>query len=320
VYVTLEEFKGRRAIERGGMRRPAHPKDFDNPLLSRHFEARTGGSRGVGTRVLVDLDLLEHEAAYYSIFHSAFGVNGRPEALWFPPPPAVAGMKQALRRAKLGAPPTRWFSQSRPELTRATARSAVFTRYTIYMSRLLGRRLRAPQFVPPDRASVVAEWLAAQRQQGCPGVLGAGASSAARVCAAARERGLDISGTFFRISGEPYTAAKARIIADSGCTAASHYSMAEIGIIGVGCAAPIAVDDVHLLTDKVAVIQRDRPSAPAESRSVPSSTRRSCRAVRSSCSTWRAMITARSWHGTAAARSVRSGSSAISTPFAATTS
>jgi hypothetical protein len=97
VYVTLEEFKGRRAIERGGMRRPAHPKDFDNPLLSRHFEARTGGSRGVGTRVLVDLDLLEHEAAYYSIFHSALRRERAARS-------AVVPSAPGRRRHEAGAP------------------------------------------------------------------------------------------------------------------------------------------------------------------------------------------------------------------------
>lgn len=259
VYVTLEQFKGRQPIERPGLTVPVSAGDFDNPLLARHFEASTGGSRGgVGRRILIDFDLLAHEAAYYSVYLGAFGLHGRAEALWYPPPPGVAGIKQVFRRAKLGTPPARWFAQTRLAFGRGTVRHFLFTGYAVYASRLLGRPLPAPEYVPPDQASVVAEWLATQAKLGTPAVLAAGPSSAVRVCTAAAERGLDISDTFFRVAGEPYTPAKAKIIAAAGGRASPQYSMAEIGVIGMGCAAPGAVDEVHLLSDKVAVIQRDR--------------------------------------------------------------
>jgi len=60
VYVTLDEFKGRCPIQRPGLQFAVRPPDFDNPLLARHYEARSSGSRGVGTRVIIDLDLLTH--------------------------------------------------------------------------------------------------------------------------------------------------------------------------------------------------------------------------------------------------------------------
>ncbi len=51
VYVTLDEFKGRRPIRRGSLEVEVRPSDFDNPLLAHHVEARTSGSRGgVGRR------------------------------------------------------------------------------------------------------------------------------------------------------------------------------------------------------------------------------------------------------------------------------
>jgi hypothetical protein len=54
VYVTLEELKGRRPIRRGGAELAVRARDFDNPLLAAAYEASTGGSRGPGTRVLID--------------------------------------------------------------------------------------------------------------------------------------------------------------------------------------------------------------------------------------------------------------------------
>jgi hypothetical protein len=72
VYVTIEEFKGRKPIRRGHLVFAPDPGDFDNPLLLGHYESRTGGSRG--TRLVVDLDLLDYEAAQ-TIFLSQFGLN-----------------------------------------------------------------------------------------------------------------------------------------------------------------------------------------------------------------------------------------------------
>ena len=73
VYVTLEEFKGYRPLQRPGLELSVRAEDFDNPLTARHYEARTGGSTGAARRLLVDLDLLEHESSYHALFLAAAG-------------------------------------------------------------------------------------------------------------------------------------------------------------------------------------------------------------------------------------------------------
>ena len=78
-----------------------------------------------------------------------------------------------------------------------------------------------------------------------------------RVCEAARTEGLDIAGTAFRIGGEPYTPARNKVVTAAGCTAYPILQAHEVGRIGVTCAAKSAPDEVHLLTDKLAVLQRD---------------------------------------------------------------
>jgi hypothetical protein len=70
---------------------------------------------------------------------------------------------------------------------------------------------------------------------------------------------LDISRTTFRVAGEPFTPARLRIFAAAGCNAAPRYSMAEVGMIGIGCPHADEPDEVHLLGDKVAVITRPPP-------------------------------------------------------------
>ncbi len=261
VYLTLPEFKGRRPIARpGGLEIASTWRDFDNPLLRSHYEGRTSGSRGVGTRVLIDLDLLGHEAAYYHRVMDAFGLGrDRPIGLWRAVPPVASGLKAVLRYGKIGRAVERWFTPSRfGGEGFGDLKFALLTRYTILVGRLGGRRLAYPEFTPKEQASKVARWLARKRAEGRPALLDASASAGVRACLAAREEGLDIAGTFFRFGGEPLTAAKARAVADAGGRVCCHYSMAEVGLLGVACGDPSDLDDVHLVTDKVAAIQREK--------------------------------------------------------------
>jgi hypothetical protein len=258
VYVTLNEFKGRQPIQRPGLYFNVRPKDFDNPLLTKHYEASTGGSRGRGTRLPIDFDLLTHEAATHSLFLTSFDVVDRPMGLWRPLPPGLAGINNLLRHTKLGKQVERWFTQNKTSPNPENLKYFLFTNYTIYYSRLLGTPLPLPEYVPLERANKVAEWLALKKKQGTPAHLDTSASSGVRVCLAAKEQQLDIAGTIFRFGGEPYTQAKAQVVAETGSHAVCHYSMAEIGHIGIACAAPSYLDDVHLLKDKVAVIQREK--------------------------------------------------------------
>jgi hypothetical protein len=110
---------------------------------------------------------------------------------------------------------------------------------------------------------VIARWLAEQRSTGRPAQLDTNSSSGVRVCLAALDNGLDISGNFFRLGGEPYTQAKASIIHRAGCRAGCHYTITEVGRVGVACSAPEHVDEVHLLTEKFVFLQRAAPSDPA---------------------------------------------------------
>jgi phenylacetate-coenzyme A ligase PaaK-like adenylate-forming protein len=78
------------------------------------------------------------------------------------------------------------------------------------------------------------------------------------VCQAAIEHGLDIKGTHFFVAGEPLTEAKRQQIEAAGALVTPRYFITEIGIVGSGCPSTGAVDDVHLLSDSVVIIQRQK--------------------------------------------------------------
>jgi len=55
VYLTVDEFKGRRPATRGNATVAVNPDLLRNPLAAYHVPAHSGGSRGRGTPVLIDL-------------------------------------------------------------------------------------------------------------------------------------------------------------------------------------------------------------------------------------------------------------------------
>jgi hypothetical protein len=245
VYVSLDEFKGRSG-------------DFDNPLPDGSLLVASGGSRGPRRRVHMDLDLFEYEAAHHSVFHTAFGLWGRPFALWRALPPSSSGIANALRQAKVGGDVAHWFTPWKPKVDLESLKFSLFTGYTVLAGRACGTRVPRPEYCPPEAAVRVAHWLAEKKREGPPAVLDTQPALSIRTCLAAQDEGLDISGTFFRVGGEPYTESQAEVVAASGCRAVSHYTMAETGRLGMACADQNAPDDVHLLTDKVAVLQREK--------------------------------------------------------------
>jgi hypothetical protein len=259
VFITLDQFKGRAPIERLGFVLHTVSADFDSPILSSYLAAETGGSGGAPRRVRVDLDALGYEAAYALIAARRLGQETEPYAIWRPIPPAAAALKDLMRRAKAGLPVDRWFSQTDPNPLHG--RQAAFTSLMVRTANLWGARLAAPEYVPTEEAGVVAHWLAEQTASGRPGHMSLSASSAVRVCTAAQDLGLDISGTLFRVGGEPHTEAKAQFIREMGARSVNSYAMSEVGRIGVTCGNSAVLDQVHLVADKMALIQRP-PSNP----------------------------------------------------------
>lgn len=253
VRVSLEELKGRRPILRGGRSREVVAGDFDNPIGSSDFVGRGGGSRSAPRRVAVDLDVLEHEAAHLALFLRAAGLEGHAVGQWRAAPPGLAGIKDALRFAKLGAPVEAWFSPTRERAPRDVA----FTAYTLVAARASGRRIARPVHVPLDRPEPVLRWLERCAARGAPAFLSTTASAGVRLCLAATARRVEIEGTVLRLGGEPYTAAREEIVRAAGARAVCHYSMHEVGKVGMACTTPSARDDVHLLEDKVAAVHRD---------------------------------------------------------------
>jgi hypothetical protein len=253
VYVSLEEFKGRRPIVRGSTTIAVTEDDFDNPDLTSRLDVKSGGTRSAGTHVPVTLEFATALAEDTAVLFDEWRLWDHAQAIWLPM--GGSAFVALLIYAKLGRTPVKWFSHLRPREQEWSERVAP------WLLALLGAaarvRVARPEFAPAAAAPEIARWMAAMVREGRPPCLTTYASSAVRVGSAAVQAGLDLSGAAFVTIGEPMTGAKRRAIEPTGARVIVRYAMTEAGIIGYACGRPAAEDDLHALESDLAVIRRD---------------------------------------------------------------
>lgn len=254
VYLTREEFVGEVPTRRGGREAWFTPRDFENPTLGDGCVVSTGGTRTGGTRTKFDLELLADWAAHYALMLAEHDALEARHAAWFAPLPGGAGISTVLAAAKVGAPVERWFA---PYRQRAGwfAVHRMATHAVCHLARVAGAQAPIPEHVPLDQPHRIARWAA----RSAPSALHTYCSSALAVVRDAQASGLDLSRTCFFVTGEPFTAAKARAIGAAGARAVPMYGFTEAGFLGCGCAHSAGTDRVHLFTDAFAAIAGASP-------------------------------------------------------------
>ena len=249
VYVTYDEFKGRRKIVRGSTRFSATERDFDNPLVRPHWVVYTSGTRGRPGMVLRWLPLLDEITAGTGATLEAHGVAGARHVFWLTNPIA-----QMLNSTKLGQQTIGWLHPLRP----LPARARLGARYFALAGRLAGIRLPSPRFLDVQQAPLLVTWLARRPRDGRPLVLNTMPSSAVRVAIAARAAGIDLDGVTFHLQGEPVTEARRDHLVASGARVIANYGSIEAPTAANSCATSRQADDVHVFGDRFAVIERER--------------------------------------------------------------
>ncbi len=253
VYVTFEEFKGRKPMTRDGRKIAVTPRDFDNPFARRHFAFQTGGSTGVASSVAVDLDHIAERAPHDAVTLAAHGLRGVPSALWRGIIPDST-LGAILRRAYVGELPVRWFSHLGWRDSKHWLKYGAASCYVILLTRLLGMPMPLPEPTYVDQAAVVARWMSEMLKTYGQCLLYTNVSRGVRLCLAAEEAGLDLRGATIKGGGEPATSAKVRQFERAGVRYVSNYAMREAGSLASGCARPADGSDVHLFKDAYALI------------------------------------------------------------------
>lgn len=252
VYVTFEEFKGRKPLVRGGKTIPIQDSAFDNPLSPALYSGETGGSTGTASRGSSNLDQRLAWAPHYTLTFAAHNVLHVPAALWRGILPDGSGIGLCFQYAPFRAMFSRWFSHLDPHDVKI--RYPLMTYYMIAVARMFGMWIPSPEYVPLENALVVARWVHAtvKSHGGC--FVSVQVSRALRISLAAQQAGLDLTGATFEIAGEPVTPAKVREIEQCGAHTFATYGLSESGRIGMGCVNRLDPSDCHFLHDAFALI------------------------------------------------------------------
>jgi len=259
VRVSFEEWKGRRPIVRGGHTIAVAAHEFDNPLVRSGLSSGSSGTSGPRAKTYHDLGHILETIPFRLLSAEAHGMRGAPMALWFAPPPSIAGVNSTLAGVVMGYPPERWWTPVAPDI----APPAAFHRFAsgtfFALARLHGARLAAPEPLPLETPDAIVHWAreALDRAGRCE--IRAFASTGMRIARAARRLGIDLQGARLLCGGEAASPAKQRLIESCGARMISYYGSAECGPIGISCPSAADVRDLHLSGDRLAVIERPVP-------------------------------------------------------------
>jgi len=259
VYLAHDELKEKAPIVRSGELISVSERGYDNPLVTAEMETRSSGSRSKGTRTRHSISTQIYWEQYHSLLAQELGIQHDAFVALLPILPSVAGLTVSLRGSHFDWHVERWYAVGGN--LRHSGHYRAVTRAMILIGKMAGARCRFPTYLPENDFSPVAEYIARKKVAGKKCCVGGFVSAAVRVAAAARERGLDISGTVFSVGGEALTPAKRATIEAVGCEVYPFYAIVEIGPVGYACRRMKTGNCVHLFEDLVATISR-RKLAP----------------------------------------------------------
>jgi hypothetical protein len=256
VYLSHDEFKGKREIVRAGRHIRGGPESFSNPLILGGVVGSSSGSRSRGTPVRRNLDWQLYREGLDRFLFPALGLERHTVVQLKAIMPASYGLRRALTASRMNQPQGAWFTLG--GTVRNSAHYRVLTKLLILSARWNGATVPSPRYLPHNDFRGVARYLAELKRQGRDRILDTMVSQGVRVAAAAREHRLDIAGTVFLVAGEALTDAKRAVIEEAGCTALPCYLVSEIGFVGMACREMNKDNCVHMMDAHYAVISRRR--------------------------------------------------------------
>lgn len=252
VYLSHDEFKGKRPIERAGRQLAMTTADVANPNVLGLLETTSGGSRSGGTITRRSVEFQVYREAQTMLFCEDIGLMRRPVVGIRQLLPSDGGIRLAILFARRGIDYRRWFALA------GTFRNAghyrTVSKFLLAEARLMGVPVRFPEYLPHNDFAPVARALASYRTAETHPIFWGGVSGGVRVAAAALEHGIDISGTSFILGAEAITDAKRATVEAAGCKLFPRYAVSELGHVGFGCEGMTNGNIVHVCKDSLAVI------------------------------------------------------------------
>ena len=253
VYLTVDEFKGRRPAVRGSATIDVGPNRLRNPLAAFHIPGRSGGSRSDGTPLIIDLAFVWACAVAYALSLHVRGGDDWLKVNW--ETPGGGTRFRLLKMNCFGARPVAWFTQLDPSASDTNRIFRWGERAMRWGALLGGVRLPPGQLASLEDPRPLLRWLRAALDRGETPHLETFPSSIVRLARTALETGIDVRGTKATLGGEPITQARLDLSSEAGIQSYPRYGSMECGPVAYACLNPEAADDTHILRDLHAVIQ-----------------------------------------------------------------
>jgi hypothetical protein len=260
VYLTQDEFKGRKEVVRGGRSFAVSRKDLELRDTSRGLILnQSSGTRGQPQRYAVSLDRWARSSVSTCIFLSTHDLFNCSHAIYDAILPTTGGIRYLLRFAKNGIKADRWFARRVPMNSWPEATFHYLTTSLIVSAtRLFGPGSPWPEFLDSHEVGRIVDWIVEKKKIGRACCVRTTASNAVRIARTAQTMGESLDGAKFVVSGEPLTESKRAFIEEMGGHAIPCYGCAGLNQIGYGCGNPRQTDDLHVSLDLLAVIQQPR--------------------------------------------------------------
>jgi len=260
VYLTSDEFKGKKPVVRGRLSFRVSPQDFRRLDQSSGYTIQSSGTRNDPVRSFISLDWLTVRTLVVGVFFAAHGLCSCAHAIYDGILLASAGVNSLLTYAKLGVIADRWFARTIPVNTWLEGRYHYLITYLIVLA---GKRF-GPGFPKPDFTDLsdihrIVRWVLQKNREGRACCITTAASNAARIGRVAWEMGVSLQGTKFIVAGEPFTEAKRQMIEQVGAKGTSRYAYGGGLNIGFGCADPRFIDEIHVNQHLLALLPHPEP-------------------------------------------------------------
>ncbi|HEY1371103.1 MAG TPA: hypothetical protein VGH50_01425 [Candidatus Binatia bacterium] len=255
VYLTVEEYKGKMEVRRGGESFRIASGEFVNPDSPPGFATQSSGTNNAPMTSIISLDRVAVQALELAMLFSAHDLWKKAHALYDAILPSGSGLRNLLMNAKLGVHAERWFARRVPDKSGAGAwYNYLATHFIVAIARRNGACFPRPEFIDIGDLTAIVRWISAKRSEGRGCSIKTTGSNAARVAQAAEAMSESLQGVTFICGSEPFTEAKRDVILRTGATATPHYGFVTGGSVGYGCGRPIHTDEIHVNRHTMALI------------------------------------------------------------------
>jgi len=258
VYLTSEEFKGKKDVVRGAQSFRVSQGDFQRAEVSAGFATQSSGTSNRPVPLFISLDWLAVRTLTMAVFFSAHDLFRYSHVMYDAILPGSA-VNHLLINAKLGKPTDRWFARKIPTTNWLAHTYFYLTTYLLVLTgKWFGPGFPKPEFIDLPEIRSIVRWISEQNHQGKNSFVITVASSAARIARAAWDMGVSLEGTKFSVAGEPFTKAKEEVINKVGATATTRYAYGGGLNVGFGCGNPLYRDEIHVNQHMLALISNPR--------------------------------------------------------------